>query len=126
VLGGPTGKFFRMRTKFFLAVIAFVLPAPALCCSFTADCAPGSVCLNVPSNPHPEFGVCIGGLSPGNDHDRDPVLPTKGIQDVDGTYGNTCLSDSGCGTDSKCAKDPGAIQGVCLSRRSYRQYGPRT
>ncbi len=104
------------------AVLLAVLPNQALCCSFTAHCAPGSVCLNVPSNPHPRHGVCVGGLSPGNDHDRDSVLPTGGIQDLDGTYGNTCLFDSDCGIDSKCAKDSDAIHGTCLSRRSYSQY----
>ena len=82
----------------------------AFACSFDTDCEPGSKCLKVSGS---LYGVCAGGLFPGNEHDQEPV---KAPLDLNGTYGNTCSFDTDCGPGSRCAKGS-SIYGVCMRAR---------
>ena len=77
-------------------------------CSFDTDCQPGSVCLKASGA---LYGVCAGGLFPGNKYDEEPV---RSLTDPNETYGNTCSFDIDCGPGSKCVKSSGAIEGVCM------------
>lgn len=93
-----------------LAVTAF-LPSSALACSFDTDCQPGSRCVK---GSGALYGVCAGGLYPGNSNDRAPVYSPL---DPNRTYGNTCSFDTDCGPGSRCLKGSAAIQGVCVRAR---------
>ena len=77
-------------------------------CEFDVDCEAGSRCLK---NNGSLYGVCAGGLSPGNFNDQ---VPSTDPLDLDGTYGNTCSFDIDCGISNKCYKTGGSITGVCL------------
>ena len=89
-------------------VLALLLAStPAMACSFDTDCRPGSQCVKESGN---IYGICTGGLSPGNANDRQPVSSPL---DVNGTYGNTCSFDTDCGPGSRCVKDA-SIHGVCM------------
>ncbi len=78
-------------------------------CEFDTDCQPGSSCVKHDSS---IYGVCMGGINPGNDNDEQPVYsPT----DINGTYGNTCEFDTDCGPRSTCEKEYGQINGVCIN-----------
>jgi hypothetical protein len=90
-----------------LAAVIFMISFPALACSFDADCQPGSQCLKSSGS---IYGVCAGGLSPGNSHDRQPVYSPL---DVNRTYGETCTFDTDCGPGSRCMKGS-SIEGVCM------------
>lgn len=91
-----------------LAGLAII--SPALACQFDTDCDPGNKCLKMSGQ---IYGVCYGGISPGNSRDREPVYsPT----DPSGSYGNTCQFDTDCGPGNRCAKPAGKIYGVCLKR----------
>lgn len=98
----------RIRVLLFLAVI---FPGMSIACSFDTDCDPGSKCLKGRGE---LYGVCAGGISPGNKNDRQPVSAPL---DTNRTYGNTCSFDTDCGPGSKCAKQSGSIEGVCLKGR---------
>jgi hypothetical protein len=89
---------------------ALVLSLPVLACSFDTDCNPGSKCVKRDGQ---IYGVCYGGLFPGNSNDQQPV---RAPLDVNGTYGNTCSFDTDCGPGSVCAKPTGQIEGVCMKR----------
>ncbi len=89
-----------------LALLLFA--TPAMGCSFDTDCEIGSRCLKASGS---MYGVCAGGLSPGNVNDRQPVYSPL---DVNRTYGNTCSFDIDCGLGSRCVKERGAIDGVCM------------
>ena len=79
-------------------------------CSFDTDCEPGSKCLKSSGS---IYGVCVGGISPGNKYDREPVYaPT----DPNRTYGNTCSFNTDCGPGSVCVKS-GGIYGTCMRGR---------
>lgn len=94
-----------------LLIAAIFFPAISLACSFDTDCSPGSKCVKGRGS---LYGVCAGGLFPGNKNDQQPVYSPL---DVNGTYGNTCSFDTDCGPGSKCAKQSGYIDGVCIGRR---------
>lgn len=98
-----------------MALAAFVFLAisagAAWACMFDTDCGVGSKCIKASGS---IYGVCAGGLSPGNRYDRKPVYAPL---DLDKTYGNTCSFDLDCGIGNKCLKSRGSIQGVCVKRR---------
>lgn len=94
-----------------LIATAFLLPTTVLACSFDTDCSPGSKCSKAPGS---IYGVCIGGISPGNKNDRQPVYDPL---DPNRTTGNTCSFDTDCGPGSKCVKSIGSIDGACLRQQ---------
>ena len=82
---------------------------PAATCMFDTDCEPGSRCVKGSGI----YGVCAGGLFPGNDTDREPV---EDPLDPNGTVGNTCSFDVDCGPGNRCWKPEGGVYGVCIRR----------
>ncbi len=97
-----------IRANFFVAVAALVSPTLALACMFDTDCSAGSRCLK---NSGSIYGVCAGGISPGNDDDREPAYDPL---DPNETVGDTCSFDVDCGPGNKCLKGSGHIKGVCV------------
>lgn len=73
-----------------LAITA-ALPTIAWACSFDTDCGAGGQCKKPPGG---IYGICVGGLTPGNSGDRQPVHDPL---DPSGTVGNTCNFDTDCG-----------------------------
>ncbi len=96
---------------FLVLISGLAYLSQALACSFDTDCQPGSRCVKSPGS---IYGVCVGGISPGNRNDRVPVYDPL---DLNGTYGNTCSFDTDCGPGSVCVKSPGSIYGTCMRRR---------
>ena len=82
-------------------------PVSAEACQFNTDCEPGSRCVKAASA---LYGVCFGGLFPGNRNDDKPVYSPL---DPNRTYGDTCQFNTDCGPGSRCVKR-GGIYGVCL------------
>jgi hypothetical protein len=97
-----------MKTTLLLVVIAFGLSGPVLACSFDTDCQPGSQCIKAGGA---IYGVCMGGIAPGNSNDQRPVYNPL---DMNRTYGNTCQFNTDCGPGSVCAKGSGSIYGTCV------------
>lgn len=97
--------------KLLFAVALTLAAGSAFACSFDLDCEIGSKCLKGRGE---LYGVCAGGLFPGNKYDREPV---SSIFDLNDTVGDTCSFDIDCGPGSKCLKSRGAIDGVCIQRR---------
>jgi hypothetical protein len=97
-----------------ISVLLFLLVATsnvALACSFDTDCEPGSKCLK----PRGQiYGVCAGGMSPGNSNDRQPVFDQL---DPNRSVGNTCSFDLDCGVGNQCLKNGGSLLGVCIRSR---------
>jgi hypothetical protein len=62
-------------------------------CSFDTDCAPGSEYLKTSGS---IYGVCAGGIFPGNANDRQPVYAPM---DLNHTCGNTRSFDIDCDVD---------------------------
>jgi hypothetical protein len=89
-----------------LSVVLF--HGSVMACSFDIDCDPGSKCTK---SQGAIYGICTGGISPGNKNDSQPVYAPL---DLNRTYGNTCSFDINCGPGSKCEKQNGAINGVCI------------
>jgi hypothetical protein len=94
-----------------LFVVLFLIPSVSFACSFDTDCSPGSKCIKASGA---IYGICAGGIFPGNKNDRQPVYSPL---DINRTYGNTCSFDTDCGPGSRCMKDSGAINGVCIRSR---------
>ncbi|MEQ1601062.1 MAG: hypothetical protein ABL885_04725 [Methylophilaceae bacterium] len=94
-----------------IVFIATLSPVLSFACSFDTDCSPGSKCVKSRGD---IYGICAGGLFPGNKNDQQPVYAPL---DINRTYGYTCSFDTDCGPGSKCAKDRGSIEGVCVSGR---------
>jgi hypothetical protein len=91
------------------SVVIFIFSvATANACQFNTDCSPGSKCIKSSGS---LYGVCAGGIAPGNSNDKSPVYSPL---DPNRTYGNTCSFDTDCGPGSKCAKSSGSIKGVCI------------
>ena len=91
-----------------LLSIIFSFCTIASACSFDTDCQVGSKCLKESGS---IYGVCVGGMNPGNNNDQQPVTAPM---DLNHTYGNTCSFDTDCGPGSKCMKTNGNINGVCM------------
>lgn len=91
-----------------MMVLFTVVGSQAFACQFNTDCSPGSECIKSSGS---LYGVCAGGISPGNSNDRQPVYSPL---DINGTYGNTCSFNTDCGPGSKCVKGSGSIYGVCM------------
>jgi len=108
-----TEKMMWTRSLSALFVTAALLgTSSAWGCVFPSDCAVGSRCLK---RGDAVYGVCVGGLRPGNDNDRRPVEKSG---DIDKTFGNTCSYDMDCGLKNKCLRRSGKMQGICVARRS--------
>ena len=103
-----TGEVNKMRFIKLLAFLFFINSTSSFGCSFDLDCSIGSKCVKAAGN---IYGVCAGGLFPGNSNDSQPVYDPL---DLDGTYGNTCSFDLDCGTTNKCVKNGNSIDGVCV------------
>jgi hypothetical protein len=93
-----------MKLKY-LFIITALSVGSAEACESMFDCEIGSRCskrgLNVD-------GVCVGGMSPGNDNDDEPYEDAFNEEE-----GDTCLFDIDCGIGGQCVKDSG-INGVCM------------
>ena len=98
--------------KYFLLSVAtiFIIQSVSMACQFNTDCDPGSKCLK---NSGSIYGVCAGGISPGNSNDRVPVYSPL---DLNQTYGNTCQFNTDCGPGSVCVKSGGSINGTCMKK----------
>ena len=78
-------------------------------CAFDNDCSSGGKCVK---DFGASYGVCYGGLRPGNDGDRRPG-PQRG--DPNHTAGNSCRVDVECGPKSACLVAPNSHEGVCVA-----------
>ena len=97
--------------KFIILSISIFLSTGAFACSFDTDCEVGSKCVR---SSGAIYGICAGGLFPGNGNDD---VPVEDPLDLDGTYGDTCSFDIDCGVSNKCYKESGSIEGVCVKGR---------
>ena len=80
----------------------------AFACQFDTDCQPGSRCIKSAGQ---IYGICMGGISPGNRNDRQPVYDPL---DLNRSFGNTCQFNTDCGPGSRCVKSSGSIYGTCV------------
>lgn len=91
-----------------LTAISMVFGSAAFACQFNTDCQVGSQCLKQSGS---IYGICTGGLSPGNSNDR---VPVQAPLDINKTYGDTCSFNTDCGPGSMCMKS--GIYGVCVKK----------
>lgn len=99
-----------MKSLKYLVAALLVFPTVVMACSFDTDCSPGSRCAKASCS---IYGVCEGGISPGNSNDSQPVYAPL---DINGTYGNTCSFNTDWAPGSDCVKQ-GGIEGVCMKDR---------
>jgi hypothetical protein len=99
------------KLKTLIAVSLCYISINGFACGFDTDCEVGSKCVKSGGS---IYGICAGGMSPGNRNDR---VPAKAPLDLDRSYGNTCSFDMDCGVNNKCYKERGNIDGVCVKGR---------
>jgi len=87
-------------------------PTNTSACTGDMDCQVGSKCVKSRGQ---MYGVCVGGMSPGNKNDQVPVYNPLEINRPR-TFGNTCSFNLDCGIGQKCVKELGKLDGVCLPR----------
>lgn len=92
----------KFKLAFFL--LFSVLPSIGNTCQFNTDCSIGSQCIKNGGL----YGVCFGGMNPGNSYDRQPAT------DFQGGAGWTCSFNTDCDIGYACVKS--GLQGVCLKR----------
>lgn len=97
-----------MWVKAAIMALAITSSTSAFACRFDRDCDRGSAC---EVSLGQIYGVCVGGSSPGNRYDNQPIYSPR---DSSRTYGNTCFRDVDCGRGLVCSIDDGARQGVCV------------
>lgn len=97
----------KSSPRMIIAVTVLLAGNVAWGCQFNTDCGVGSVCLKPQGQ---IYGVCGGGMNPGNSSDRSPVYSPL---DPNHTVGNTCQFSTDCGPGSKCVKADGQIHGFC-------------
>ena len=59
-----------IKAGILIVTLAVAAPGFNYACQFDTDCEPGSKCLKASGS---IYGVCVGGISPGNRNDRQPV-----------------------------------------------------
>lgn len=96
---------FVLHRLFVLFTFGVSVPS-ALACQFDTECMPGSSCVKSANG---LFGVCAGGLSPGNANDRNP--PPR--VDSSDKRGMPCSFDLECGIGGRCEKGT-LVKGVCV------------
>lgn len=102
-----------------LLIGIWLLPEIAQACAFDVDCTPGNRCIKSSGG---LYGVCAGGLNPGNKHDSAPVYSPL---DLNRTYGNTCSFDVDCGPGSICFKGRYGVEGACMRRATSLPPNPQ-
>lgn len=90
-----------------LSLFLFLFGNISFACQFDTDCRPGSKCIK-----DGLYGVCVGGLNPGNKYDK---KPGKFPLDIGGKYGDTCSFSTDCGPGYSCIKS-GGIYGTCMKK----------
>jgi hypothetical protein len=104
-------KMIRKSLARICLAIALAVPSIGMACQFDTDCGVGSKCLKSSGQ---LYGICAGGMNPGNDDDRQPVYDPL---DPNETVGDTCSFNTDCGPGNKCLKSSGQIKGVCVKGR---------
>ena len=97
-----------MKLLLFCAMALALSITTSIAFSFDADCEVGSKCVKSSGS---IYGVCAGGLFPGNSNDQAPVYNPL---DLDRSFGKICLFDLNCGVTKKCLKEAGSKYGVCV------------
>jgi hypothetical protein len=96
--------------QFVFAVLVLAMTATvSMACQDDFDCQLGSKCVKPRGGGL--YGICAGGMSPGNSNDRVPVYDPL---DLSRSVGNTCSFDLDCGIGARCAKS--GLSGVCVRR----------
>jgi hypothetical protein len=94
--------------KYIAIIFGLMFSSTTIACSFDTDCGVGSECVKQSGALE---GICVGGMTPGNDYDSDPY---QAEFDENENVGQTCEFDIDCGIGSDCVKSSGNIEGVCM------------